>query len=294
MIRSLVLSLFAFRCVFGLNVILSNDDGWATSQIRAEKAALDAAGFATVLSAPAENQSGTGSFDSPPKPLTSPCQFDTCPTGSPAEGFNASDPTLNYVNSYPVTSVKFGIQTLAPQFFGGKPDLVVSGPNIGNNLGLAVLGSGTVGAACEAAKEGIPAIAFSGASGTSVSYTTLQPNSTQTIYAAVSTRFLKALTASPAPFLPSKTILNVNLPATDSCTNPAAYQFVLTRVFPGLLPVDVKTCGSSRLPTESSILSRTSGCLASVSILDAELKIDVGADTQAVVLQRLQSILTCP
>ena len=44
-----------------------------------------------------------------------------------------------------VTSVRFGIQTAAPPFFGGTgPDLVVSGPNVGNNLGTGVLGSGTV------------------------------------------------------------------------------------------------------------------------------------------------------
>ena len=44
-----------------------------------------------------------------------------------------------------VTSVRFGIQTSAPPFFDGTgPDLVVSGPNVGNNLGSGVLGSGTV------------------------------------------------------------------------------------------------------------------------------------------------------
>jgi 5'-nucleotidase len=36
------------------------------------------------------------------------------------------------VNSFPVDAVRFGIQTLSPQFFGGVPDLVVSGPNIGS------------------------------------------------------------------------------------------------------------------------------------------------------------------
>lgn len=44
-----------------------------------------------VLSAPAENESGTGSSTATPTNLTEPCEFDTCPTGSPAEGFNSSD-----------------------------------------------------------------------------------------------------------------------------------------------------------------------------------------------------------
>ena len=48
-------------------------------------------------------------------------------------------------NKNSVTSVKYGIQTAAPPFFDGTvPDLIVSGPNVGTNLGLGVLTSGTV------------------------------------------------------------------------------------------------------------------------------------------------------
>ena len=61
---------------------------------------------------------------------------------------------MQYVNSYPVTAIRYGISTLAPKFFSGKPDIAVTGPNVGSNLGLAVLVSGTVGAATEAVKEG--------------------------------------------------------------------------------------------------------------------------------------------
>lgn len=44
-----------------------------------------------------------------------------------------------------MTSVRFGIQTVAPEFFDGTgPDLIVSGPNVGNNLGSGTSGSGTV------------------------------------------------------------------------------------------------------------------------------------------------------
>lgn len=48
-------------------------------------------------------------------------------------------------NACSVRAVKVGVQTTAPQFFGGaKPDLLVSGPNVGKNVGVAVLGAGTV------------------------------------------------------------------------------------------------------------------------------------------------------
>lgn len=42
------------------NVVLSNDDGWAEKNIRVFYTALTDAGDSVVLSAPAENESGTG------------------------------------------------------------------------------------------------------------------------------------------------------------------------------------------------------------------------------------------
>lgn len=94
--------------------------GWAVAQIRAQNDALKAAGYnvrpppaisagfmnsftQVVLSCPAINKSGTGSSTATPTKLTSPCEFNTCPTGSPATGFNASDTRLNYVNAFPGT-----------------------------------------------------------------------------------------------------------------------------------------------------------------------------------------------
>ena len=62
---------------------------------------------------------------------------------------------VQYVNSYPVTAMRYGIETLSPKFFGGAPDIAVTGPNVGSNLGVVVLASGTVGAATEAVKEGM-------------------------------------------------------------------------------------------------------------------------------------------
>lgn len=68
---------------------------------------------------------------STPSVLTEPCEFDSCSTGSPAVGYNASNTRLNYVNSYPATSMEYGINTLAPKFFDGVPDFAVTGPNVG-------------------------------------------------------------------------------------------------------------------------------------------------------------------
>lgn len=284
--------------VNGQKILVTNDDGWAVANVRAWFTALNGAGYDTVLSCPAVDKSGTGSSTTTPTPLTTPCEFNTCPTGSPAEGFNASDPRLNYVNAFPVDAAHFGIQTLAPKFFGSAPDLAVSGPNVGQNAGSTVLISGTVGAACEAAKEGVPAISFSGAGGGHVSYTTLDssPNSsnsqTARIFAALSLKFTNTLLASSVkPILPPGIVINVNYPAISNCPSASSYSFVFARINANSSATDVQTCGSSHLPTENTVLS--AGCFASVSVYNASTKADVGATMQQFVLNKVSSILTC-
>ncbi|CAL1697929.1 unnamed protein product [Somion occarium] len=296
------LVLCAVQAVLSQKIILTNDDGWATAQIRAQNDALITAGFDVVLSAPALQKSGTGSSSAPPTPLTQPCEFNTCPTGSPATGFNASNPRLNYVNSFPVDAARFGIQTLAPQFFGSPPDFVVSGPNIGTNLGSGITGSGTVGAASEAALEGIPSAAFSGATGSQVSYTTLvtDPNSTSSVaarlYAGLVAKFTKALiTPAARPILQPGITLNVNLAATSGsgCTNASNFRFIFTRLVANSGATDVSTCGTTHLPDESTV-TRSGGCFVTVTVIDATTKKDVNATVQGVVLNRLQNLpFTC-
>ncbi|KAF8153991.1 survival protein sure-like phosphatase/nucleotidase [Crassisporium funariophilum] len=277
------------------NVVLTNDDGWAVAQIRAEYAALKAAGFNVTLSAPAINKSGTGSSTATPSTLTAPCEFNTCATGAPATGFNASDPRLNYVNAFPVDAVRFGIQTLAPKFFGKKPDFVISGSNVGTKLG-SIGGSGTVGAASEAALEGIPSIAFSGSTGSQVSYTTLSTTTASStvaanIYTTLVLKFVNTLLASPAPLLPSGISVNVNFAPTTNCASASSYKFVFTRLVASSTAVDVTTCGTNKLTAETTAINQ--GCIATVSVFNATTKLDVGAASQQLVLNKLTSILTC-
>lgn len=53
--------------------------------------------------------------------------------------------TLNSQHERRATSVEFGVQSIAPPLFGGtSPDFIVTGPNVGSNLGSTVLISGTV------------------------------------------------------------------------------------------------------------------------------------------------------
>ncbi|EIW56696.1 sure-like protein [Trametes versicolor FP-101664 SS1] len=292
-----------FTYAAATKIIISNDDGWATAQIRQQFDALTSAGHNVILSSPALNQSGKSSLSKTPTALTEPCEFDTCPTGSPAMGFNSSNTRLNYVNGYPVDAARYGIQTLAPKFFnGGAPDFVVSGPNVGSNLGLVALLSGTVGAACEAARTGIPAGAFSGVSGSEVSYTTLSstPDATSSvaarIYSDLTTTFVKTLASAAAansgPYLPPGVIVNVNYASVDNCASAASYQWVFSRLVWNIFETDVETCGSDHLPTESTVVGK--GCYASVSVIDAQSKLDVNATLQAQVRDKLQGLpLVC-
>ena len=65
---------------------------------------------------------------------------------------------LHTVSGYPADCVQIGVHNLN----AAPPAMVVSGVNVGANSGSAfVSGSGTVGAAVEAANTGVPALAFS-------------------------------------------------------------------------------------------------------------------------------------
>jgi 5'-nucleotidase len=213
-----------------------------------------------------------------------------------------------------VDGVTFGLNNLSSTFFGGLPALVVTGPNVGGtcnhpaplshdlhcatgNTGLAAFFSGTIGAATAAAQAGVPAIAFSGATGTQRSYTELSPGDYSFIYAGAAERLTAALLASGAPLLPAGTALNVNFPAAGpgtACTSAASFEFVMSRVNTALgLPIDVTTCGSSSLPTESTVVGTSGGCFASVSVFSSSTKLDAGKSAQQVVLNKLSTFFSC-
>ncbi|KAB5596077.1 hypothetical protein CTheo_349 [Ceratobasidium theobromae] len=278
-----------------LKVLVGNDDGWAEANVRAFYQTLNAAGYKVVLSAPVQNQSGTGSKEAEATPLTEAGEYDSVSVGGPAEGANATDPRLNYVNSYPVTAIKYGTSTLAPKFFGGAPDIVVTGPNIGNNLGvLASQLSGTIGAATEGVKEGLPAIAFSGSTGPARSYTELQAGDSSYVYARIAQKFVATLTSTQKPWLPSGVGLNVNFPAISStCAKVSDFKFVLTRIYSDPLREDVVTCNNGgHLPEESNTIQTSGKCYVTVSAFNST-KLDASVEQQAAVLAKLSPILVC-
>lgn len=147
-----------------LDIVLTNDDGTESALTQALAVTLRSAGHRVIVSAPAQDQSGSGgslNFLRPITPLTAASRGGGIPSGAPGIGSLPNDPQSFYVNSTPVASCLYGIDIAAPRAFAKLPDLVISGPNYGNNTGLINNSSGTVNAALIAMNRGIPAIAVS-------------------------------------------------------------------------------------------------------------------------------------
>ncbi|WKD48959.1 5'/3'-nucleotidase SurE [Microbulbifer spongiae] len=143
-----------------LNILLVNDDGFTSENTSALYDLLTEQGHNVIVSLPAQNQSGKSSSIALLRPIL-PVFDDTGTPIMPPIGSRDDDPHYTFVNGTPVMAMLRGIDILAPIFFGAKPDIVISGPNKGNNLGVFTVNSGTVGAAIAAAQRGIPAIAVS-------------------------------------------------------------------------------------------------------------------------------------
>jgi 5''/3''-nucleotidase SurE len=126
-------------------ILITNDDGVASSGLLAAYEAVKGLGDVYVV-APATQQSAVGRSMT----LFEPLRIGRLPF---------SDTTAYSVNGTPTDSVILGMFVVME---GRRPDLVISGINIGENLSAeAATTSGTIGAALEAANQGIPAIAVS-------------------------------------------------------------------------------------------------------------------------------------
>lgn len=150
-----VLILFVLFCTcispaFGLNILLVNDDGYEAEGINLLFTALENAGHEVTMVAPKEDQSAQGTATLiQPGPLTE--------YGGTVELVNIEAGKW-YLNGTAVDCVAAAANIVMA---ANPPDLVISGPNRGENVGFMATYSGTVGAAIRAIQGGIPAIALS-------------------------------------------------------------------------------------------------------------------------------------
>ncbi|GGM92749.1 5'-nucleotidase SurE [Thermus composti] len=127
-----------------MRILVTNDDGIFSPGIKALGLAMRALGEVYVV-APDVEQSAVGHGITVRRPLrfkhTASAGFGEIPAYR--------------VDGTPADCVVLGVHLL------GRPDLLVSGINIGVNLGLDLTHSGTVAAALEGTSLGIPSLAFS-------------------------------------------------------------------------------------------------------------------------------------
>ncbi len=127
-----------------MKILVTNDDGIFSPGIKALARAMSVLGEVYVV-APDVEQSAVGHGITVRRPL----RF----KHTAAAGL---DPIPAYrVDGTPADCVVLGVHLL------GRPDLVVSGINIGVNLGLDLTHSGTVAGAIEGTSIGIPSVALS-------------------------------------------------------------------------------------------------------------------------------------
>ena len=127
-------------------ILLTNDDGVQSPGLLAAVRALRGLGELMIV-APREQQSSKGrSFSWRQRPVLR----NTLRVG------NTRVETIA-VDASPAVCVRYALMLGVPRM----PALVVSGINYGENLGNGLTISGTVGAALEAASDGVPALAVS-------------------------------------------------------------------------------------------------------------------------------------
>jgi 5'-nucleotidase len=166
-----------------VRILVSNDDGYFAPGITLLAEALRQLGEVTVV-APERDRSGASNSLTLDRPLS---------VRRAANGYF-------FVNGTPTDCVHIAITGL----LDFTPDLVVSGVNLGANMGDDTIYSGTVAAASEGFLLGIPSIAFSLASKTGAHFESA---------IGIALRIVERLKRSP---FGEPVLLNVNVPDLPS------------------------------------------------------------------------------
>ncbi|KAL3420236.1 5'/3'-nucleotidase SurE [Phlyctema vagabunda] len=296
-------SSLAFSAVNGLNVLISNDDGFGTANIRELYKAMKAFGHNVYIVASVTNQSGMGGSEvyTKYKNLTADSEFGIVKAGAPSIGTDPIDSHIWYYNGTPTTQIQVALDYILPRYTNLTTfDLVLSGVNYGTNMGpfLYTL-AGTLGATYTAVERGIPAIAFSGVYGVQTPYywvnTTTKAGlkDPATIMGQMSANLAQQIiiNAKGGPILPLGYGVNVNIPlitsfVDDSCVDPP---FIHTRMTGGatvdkagynettglfswvdaILPASNQCInGDCSLPGETDVVE--GGCQASVTVFTVD------------------------
>jgi len=167
----------------GLRILISNDDGIEAPGIAALFDALSRLGTVTVA-APSQGRSATSHGIVTDGPIL-------------VRESERKGARWYSIDALPATCVRLALESLLDT----PPDIVVSGVNRGENLGVVTFYSATVACAREAAFKGIPAVAVSLESGPDMDY------------AAAAEAAALVIEKSPLESWPKGLYLNINAPA---------------------------------------------------------------------------------
>jgi len=175
-----------------MKILMANDDGINASGIRAMMEVLSQEHEVYVI-APEREQSAAGHSIT----LHTPLRVEEV-----EPKFNVKRAWM--VSGTPGDCVKMGLKAILEEH--EYPDIVISGPNHGPNLGTDILYSGTVSAALEGAMSGFPAVAVSVAG---------NQQSLENFYYAA--EFMKKFLPNIQQInIPPKSILNINIPSVSA------------------------------------------------------------------------------
>jgi 5'-nucleotidase len=166
-------------------ILVTNDDGYQSPGLAALRAVLSEIGEVAVV-APDRNWSAAGHYRKLFDPLRA--WEGTLSDGSPAL----------ICDGTPADCVALAILGLLDR----KPDLVVSGINLGANLGTDLLYSGTVAAAMEGIVFGVPGLAVS----------QIRPKDGQWDFRAAQVAVRRLVMLIRERGLPPELLLNLNIP----------------------------------------------------------------------------------
>ncbi|KAH9908399.1 survival protein sure-like phosphatase/nucleotidase [Xylariomycetidae sp. FL2044] len=142
-----------------MRILLSNDDGWDQPYLRHLYEALWEMGHDAIISAPLSEHADSGARDIYDYVFNTNGHIK-----GPTVGSVLPERRAYYVDSYPVTAARYGLEIHAGTFWPpGKCDLVIAASNSSWSVGARAQQSGAANIAMWAAmREGIPAIVFSG------------------------------------------------------------------------------------------------------------------------------------
>ncbi|KAK4160287.1 putative acid phosphatase [Cladorrhinum sp. PSN259] len=231
----------------GLNILITNDDGFGTANIRELYNQMKSLGHncyivASVSSQP-DGQFREG-FTTHPT-LTADGDWGLVKAGAPSLGFDPADNHIWYYNGTAAAQVVIALDYILPTY--GKiasPDLVISGPNAAATSDFFLQSfSGTMSATYVAIERDIPAMVFWTGNTVPIPYTWLNTSTKtglqdpSTITARLASSLVEAFITKAAGgrVLPQGYGVTVKLPyitsaTSEQCTNPP---FVLQRMSAG-------------------------------------------------------------